>query len=233
MTASAPGRGLSAPPCESASTSDYGLISTDQQQAQITSARLDIRIGVPTHVEHGHVEGFIVSQHSHRRHLYDRFVDFPMWNRTSPQLNTKTSAAAEAEPSRYLLSSIDDEVWNDFIIAFSNDLKAGDRNALVFQFIAVSITLKLFLLQMDIGKMNPFLFGSIILVMFMILCECLRPSLFDRVDQTVAIFKGRFEEMDIRASMVYDYGVRGQLLSYSRYIVFTPLPHPKTVVNLV
>ena len=47
------------------------------------------------------------------------------------------------EPESLLISSIDDELWNEFSHAFSKDLKAVDRNSSVLHFILLSASIAL------------------------------------------------------------------------------------------
>jgi hypothetical protein len=214
-------------------TADDDPSAARHQPQTKTSARVDLSQGVPTYLEHGHhVEGFIVSTGfiesksncSPSDYVYERFFDFPMWIRSSPQLNTTKDSI--------LLSSMDDEVWNDFCHAFSKDLKAGDRNFFIYQCIAVSTVLTLFTLTATYydDKMNGFLFWFVLPVMFMLLYKWLRPSLFDLVDKTVANYQSRFAEKGIRASVVYYSTRRTRINAHSRYLVFTEMPsHPRTL----
>ena len=54
-------------------------------------------------------------------------------------------------------------------------------------------------------------------------------SLFDKVDNTADRFQSRFAEKGLRVSVVYYTIHVGKHVSSSRYVVFTALPHPRTV----
>ena len=236
------GHSLSAPSYDPAgATTDYALITGDNNiqppshhtthqngipsKSSHNSARVDISVFYePSYLQIGRVEGFILSKHclSPSHHLYYRFQDFPIWNRAYP--------VKPLEPESILISSIDDELWIDFSHAISNDLKVGDRNLHIFQCIAGTTIGTLMIIQ-D-GTYQPL--GFLLIFMFAIMYECLRPSLFDKVDKTAAKFQNRFAEKGLRVSVVYYSVKKGKLTASSRYIVFTalPVPHP-WALNLV
>ena len=237
------GHSLSAPSYDPAgATTDYALITggnniqppshhtTHQNgipsKSSHNSARVDISafFEPPSYLQIGRIEGFILSKHclSPAHHLYHRFQDFPIWNRASP--------VKPLEPASILISSIDDELWIDFSHAFSNDLKVGDRNLHIFQCIAGTTIVTLMIIQDGIDRA----LGLLLIVMFAIMYERLRPSLFDKVDKTAAKFQNWFAEKGLRVSVVHYSVEKGKLTASSRYIVFTalPVPHP-LALNLV
>lgn len=246
-------RDLSSPPSHGANiNTDYALLTTDNKNSNkdITSIHSPLpsdlqyanqnRIGTPqfessTRVElsaggeppyfvFGHVEGFIVSKHccSPSHHLYPKFVDFPTWSWAvaCPTNNNKP-------PQSLLLSSIDDQTWKEFETAFSDGLKTGYRNLLIFQFIAVLSTFPL--TTVLAGKIDPLLFFFFLVAGFVIIYEVLRPSLFDKIDAVAAGFQARFAEKGIRISVAYYSVNRGKMTASSRYLIFTALPHPRTI----
>ena len=189
-------------------------------------ARVDLNRDVPVYIETGHVEGFLLSKHicAPSHHLYARFVKFPLWS-LSPPPDRPTNEDS-------LLASVGDGLWREFGLEFSEDLKAGYRNHFVFLFVAATVTATIVALVITQQIADPFFTIVTCLIVSALVHECLRESLFDKVDGTVARYQSRFAEKNIRASVVYYVVRRGKLKSSSRYLVFTALAHPLTI-NIV
>lgn len=143
------------------------------------------------------------------------------------------------EPESLLISSIDDELWNEFSDAFSKDLKAGDRNSSVLHFILLSASIGTLigLHVKNAGIADPRLVIIFVLVGIPVglvygYLSTRLTSLFDKVvDNTAERFQSRFAEKGLRVSVVYYTIHVGKHVSSSRhvYVVFTALPHPRTV----
>lgn len=213
-----------------------GLQHAENQNRIGTSAKLDsVRVELSAleghpYFDNRHVEGFIISKHpcSPSHHLYPQFVDFPVWSCAVASCNTITNS--KSSPQSILLSSIDDQTWKEFEVAFSNNLKAGDRNSLLFAFIAVSSTCALLIVSVD---KDPLLLFIICLFIFFVIIDTSLPQyLFNKIDSVATKYQTRFAEKGLRISVVYYEVRKGRMTARSRYLVFTALPHPRTL-NLV
>ena len=144
------------------------------------------------------------------------------------------------EPESLLISSIDDELCNELSHAFSKDLKAGDWNCYMLHFILLSSARSIGILiggiHVNSGIADPRLVIIFVLVGIDLAYGYLSTrltSLFDKVvDNTADRFQSRFAEKGLRVSIVYYYTIHMVNMCQeqsSRYVVFTALPHPRTV----
>jgi len=193
------------------------------------SARVDFDLmDVPPYIANQHVEGFLLSKRccAPSHYLYPRFVEFPLWSQDLPRPTNEES----------LLASVDDELWKEFSLEFSKDFKAGNRNYFVFHFVSAAAVFSIISVMAGLDQNAgfdqsavPFLTMLSCFVMYTLAYECLRESLFYKVDGTVARYQSRFAEKNIRASVVYYTLHIGETRWGSSYLVFTALPHPLTI----
>lgn len=226
---------LSATPPSNGDT-DYTLVISDKDAQKtnnddVTGARVDLSESPSAHLppplgnDGTAVEGFLLSRHpcSPRHHLYPRFVDFPTWN------------YAWNSDKPHALASMEDETWDTFRREFQNDLDAGYRNLCQFRAISLLIVVQLSMrtnIEESVG-IDPLFLVPLLVIAYAATYECLRPSLFDKVDSTVTRFQPRFAEKGIRASVVYYSVNKGRMTARSTYLVFSALAtaHDRTLIS--